>query len=295
MKKGLKVFLTAAIVLSAVACSTSNDEVKEGAKEKVVETKEEPSVPKEYRNALRSAETYSDMMHMSKQGIFDQLTSEYGDQFDAEAAQYAIDNLDANYNENALKCGENYKKTMEYKYNTDNETVNKLALYYSGKKIYRISLKYNEHMFNFDIGDTKYYFKYYKDGEEKLSFDFTSVSRQVQNITNKTIEVNYNYGEKSGVITLKLMANEKPKLKKADVETYKSVDELTDEEINQIGDNMSYYKEDIKDTIVKLFSFFDKRCNENLECVCDNGNKTCSCAYNGGMITCKYEDVKKSD
>lgn len=79
MKKGLKVFLTAAIVLSAVACSTSNDVVKEGAKEKVVETKEEPSVPKEYRNALRSAETYSDMMHMSKQGIFDQLTSEYGD------------------------------------------------------------------------------------------------------------------------------------------------------------------------------------------------------------------------
>lgn len=112
MKKGLKVFLGAAIVISAVACSTSNDVVKEGAKEKVVETKEEPSVPKEYRNALRSAETYSDMMHMSKQGIFDQLTSEYGDQFDAEAAQYAIDNLDANYNENALKCGENYKKTM---------------------------------------------------------------------------------------------------------------------------------------------------------------------------------------
>ena len=114
MKKGLKVFLTAAIVISAVACSTSDDETKKEkvSEEKVVETKEEPSVPKEYRNALRSAKTYSDMMHMSKQGIFDQLTSEYGDQFDAEAAQYAIDNLDANYNENALKCGENYKKTM---------------------------------------------------------------------------------------------------------------------------------------------------------------------------------------
>ena len=34
------------------------------------------------------------MMHMSKQGIYDQLTSEYGDQFDVETAQYAIDNLD---------------------------------------------------------------------------------------------------------------------------------------------------------------------------------------------------------
>lgn len=93
MKKGLKVFLGAAIVLSAVACSTANDKetkTKE-TKEKIVETKEDT---KEYRNALRSAKTYSDMMHMSKQGIYDQLTSEYGDQFDVEAAQYAIDNLD---------------------------------------------------------------------------------------------------------------------------------------------------------------------------------------------------------
>lgn len=45
MKKGLKVFLTAAIVLSAVACSTTNDEetkTKE-TKEKIVETKEDTS------------------------------------------------------------------------------------------------------------------------------------------------------------------------------------------------------------------------------------------------------------
>ncbi len=34
------------------------------------------------------------MMHMSKQRIYDQLTSEYGEKFDAEATQYAIDNLD---------------------------------------------------------------------------------------------------------------------------------------------------------------------------------------------------------
>ena len=112
MKKGLKVFLTAAIVISAVACSTSNDEVKEGAKEKVVETKEEPSVPKEYRNALRSAETYSDMMYMSKQGIYDQLTSEYGEKFTPEEAQYAIDNIKGDYLETALKSAKKYQENM---------------------------------------------------------------------------------------------------------------------------------------------------------------------------------------
>lgn len=114
MKKGLKVFLTAAIVLSAVACSTANDKetkTKE-TKEKIVETKEDTSVPKEYRNALRSAKTYSDMMHMSKQGIYDQLTSEYGDQFDVEAAQYAIDNIKGDYLESALKSAKNYQETM---------------------------------------------------------------------------------------------------------------------------------------------------------------------------------------
>ena len=88
MKKGLKVFLGAAIVLSAVACSTANDKetkTKE-TKEKVVETKEDTSVPKEYRNALHKAENYSKMMHISKQNIYDQSSSEYRCKFDAEAA-----------------------------------------------------------------------------------------------------------------------------------------------------------------------------------------------------------------
>lgn len=69
---------------------------------------EDPDIPTEYRNALRSAESYSEIMHMSKQGIYDQLTSEYGDQFTAEAAQYAVDNLQADYNANALEKAEEY-------------------------------------------------------------------------------------------------------------------------------------------------------------------------------------------
>lgn len=114
MKKGLKVFLTAAIVLSAVACSTTSDEetkTKE-TKEKIVETKEDTSVPKEYRNALHKAENYSKMMHMSKQRIYDQLTSESGEKFTAEQAQYAIDNIKGDYLEAALKSAKNYQETM---------------------------------------------------------------------------------------------------------------------------------------------------------------------------------------
>lgn len=89
----------------------------ETAADPASETEEEPpaedeSVPKEYRSALNKAMVYSDMMHMSKTGIYDQLTSEYGDKFSMEAAQYATDNMQADWNANALASAKNYVKTM---------------------------------------------------------------------------------------------------------------------------------------------------------------------------------------
>ena len=60
--------------------------------------------------ALKSAQTYSDTMHMSKQGIYDQLTSDAGDKFDDTSAQYAVDHVKADWNKNALKAAESYQK-----------------------------------------------------------------------------------------------------------------------------------------------------------------------------------------
>ena len=74
--------------------------------------KADPGVPPEYSSALSKAGTYSNMMHMSKQGIYEQLTSEYGEKFSPEAAQYAVDHLQADYNANALAKAKDYQKTM---------------------------------------------------------------------------------------------------------------------------------------------------------------------------------------
>ncbi|QTH60574.1 Ltp family lipoprotein [Corynebacterium hindlerae] len=71
-----------------------------------------PKATKEQKSALRKAESYSSRMHMSKQGIYDQLTSQYGERFSPEAAQYAIDNLQANYHENALEKAKSYQDRM---------------------------------------------------------------------------------------------------------------------------------------------------------------------------------------
>lgn len=66
----------------------------------------------EYESALSKAMYYSDTMYMSKAAIYDQLTSEYGERFSPEAAQYAIDNMTADWNYNALQKAENYQNTM---------------------------------------------------------------------------------------------------------------------------------------------------------------------------------------
>ena len=69
-----------------------------------------PSI--EYLNALAKAESYSKIMYMSKKGIYDQLTSDYGEKFSAAAAQYAIDNMKADWNANALSKAKTYQTTM---------------------------------------------------------------------------------------------------------------------------------------------------------------------------------------
>lgn len=80
--------------------------------EPIPEETADPSVPIEYLSALEKAKDYSELMHMSKKGLFDQLTSEYGEQFSEEAAQYAVDNVNADWNANALETAKSYSENM---------------------------------------------------------------------------------------------------------------------------------------------------------------------------------------
>lgn len=114
--------LLASVILSACggdskptdsADSASVAEVEtEKETEAIVAQETESNIPTEYKTALKKAESYSSMMHMSKAGIYNQLTSEYGEKFSSEAAQYAIDNLNADWNANALAKAEDYSNTM---------------------------------------------------------------------------------------------------------------------------------------------------------------------------------------
>lgn len=73
----------------------------------------QPDAPAEYLSAVAQATSYANTMNMSKQGVYDQLTSEYGGKFTAPAAQYAIDNVKADWNAIALASAKTYQNTMQ--------------------------------------------------------------------------------------------------------------------------------------------------------------------------------------
>lgn len=65
----------------------------------------EPEVPRESQNALQSAERYIGMSGFSRQGLIDQL--DYED-YSPEAAQYAADNVGADWGDQAARKAEQY-------------------------------------------------------------------------------------------------------------------------------------------------------------------------------------------
>ena len=66
----------------------------------------------EYSAALGKAKSYNSWATMSKKRLYKQLTSQYGEKFTSDAAQYAIDHLDADYKSNALAKAKSYQKLL---------------------------------------------------------------------------------------------------------------------------------------------------------------------------------------
>lgn len=71
------------------------------------------NITQEYLNALKKGLSYAQNLHMSKKGVYDQLTSTYGEGFSADAAQYAIDNMTSvDWDANALAKAQEYYSLM---------------------------------------------------------------------------------------------------------------------------------------------------------------------------------------
>jgi hypothetical protein len=59
-------------------------------------------------NALSSAENYLSFTAFSRLGLIDQLSSDYGDGYAVADATWAVDQLHADWNKQAVKAAKNY-------------------------------------------------------------------------------------------------------------------------------------------------------------------------------------------
>lgn len=104
--------LTAAELKAAKEASAAAEAEKQAKEKADAAEAARKNAPVEYKSALNKAESYANGMNMSKKGVYDQLVSKYGEQFSAEAAQYAIDNVVADWNANALAKAKSYQDDM---------------------------------------------------------------------------------------------------------------------------------------------------------------------------------------
>ncbi len=104
--------------------STSSEQKQLNQKQKLLHLKEEPKVLTGEEKALdglkgnalaqtKTAISYLNTAHLSKQGLYDQLTSEYGSQMTPEEANAAIARIDplVNWNNLAVLSAQSYRDT----------------------------------------------------------------------------------------------------------------------------------------------------------------------------------------
>ena len=60
------------------------------------------------QNAIRSAKSYLDLKGFSRQGLIDQLSSDYGDRYPVSDATFAVDSLKVDWDAQAVRAAESY-------------------------------------------------------------------------------------------------------------------------------------------------------------------------------------------
>ncbi|WAL40630.1 Ltp family lipoprotein [Brevibacterium sp. BRM-1] len=78
----------------------------------------DPNVPAEYSDALSKAGYYAGDGHMSKKGLYRQLTSKNGEGLSKAAATYAVNHVDADWKNNALETAKAFSKNPSYSRST---------------------------------------------------------------------------------------------------------------------------------------------------------------------------------
>ncbi len=74
----------------------------------------EPDMTVSQENAIESAETYLDFGGFSKKGLFEQLSSKFGEGFSKNDAIFAVNHVDVDWNKEAVESAKSYLETSSF-------------------------------------------------------------------------------------------------------------------------------------------------------------------------------------
>lgn len=89
-----------------------------------------PSLSAAQMNARRSAQQYLEMTGFSREGLIQQLSSEYGGGYSREDAEAAVDSMDVDWNENAARSARQYLEMTGF---SCNKLIEQLSSDYGSK------------------------------------------------------------------------------------------------------------------------------------------------------------------
>ena len=77
--------------------------LKQNTKIKIIMQMMKQLPTSEQNAAIAQAKSYANTLPISKKSLYKQLTSEYGEKYPADVAQYAVDHISVDYKMNALR------------------------------------------------------------------------------------------------------------------------------------------------------------------------------------------------
>jgi len=87
---------------------TSGQRAEPGTAVSVTAEAPKPVYTLEQQNALKQAQSYLDFMSFSRQGLIDQMSSEYGSGYPVDVATWAVDTLAVDWNAEAVEQAQSY-------------------------------------------------------------------------------------------------------------------------------------------------------------------------------------------
>ena len=145
MKKLLALLLTLIMTFALAACGDTSDtttsdteadqtEVQEEIGEESEEKDPTADMTMEQKNAYKAAKSYLEFSGFSKQGLIDQLSSEYADNYPEDVAEFAVNALEENGEVDWVEeCKESAQSYLEFSSFSKEGLIEQLTSEYGDK------------------------------------------------------------------------------------------------------------------------------------------------------------------